>query len=256
MRKIIRSIYKNLLPKRISQSIDVFKHLRMAKVDALNERKVFVLSPHPDDDIVGCGGTLHLYHQKGAEITSIYMTDGRKGNPEYNEDDLVLIRKEEAKKAATMIGIDRLIFLGNRDTELSPSTGTIAELSAILKDQRPEAVFLPFMLDNHHDHIVTNDIFVRAAKDYYGAMMCYGYEIWTPLAVPNCIVDITNQIKVKIEALQQHRSQFEMLDFMEAVYGLSRYRCIVHMLSDKYKYAEAFSACSLSEYKRLWQVVR
>lgn len=255
MRKIIRYIYKNLLPNRISQSIDIFKHLRMAKVDGLKEGKIFVLSPHPDDDIIGCGGTLHIYHQKGAEITSIYMTDGRKGNPECNEDDLVSKRKEEAKKAATIIGIDRLIFLDNRDAELSPSPKTIAELSAILKDLKPEAVFLPFLLDNHHDHIATNDIFVRATKDYNDAIMCYGYEIWTPIAAPNCIVDITNQIEVKIEALQQHGSQLEVLNLTEAVYGLSRYRCALHMLSNKYKYAEAFSACSIAEYKRLWQVI-
>ena len=81
---------------------------------------------------------------------------------------------------------------------------TIAELSAILKDLKPEAVFLPFLLDNHHDHIATNDIFVRATKDYNDAIMCYGYEIWTPIASPNCIVDITQEIEAKQKAVEEH----------------------------------------------------
>lgn len=253
MRRFLQYIYRKLLPLRIRQPLDLFKNLRIQQVNSLVERRVLILSPHPDDDIIGCGGTIHKYHQKGTEITSVYMTDGRKGNPGYNEKELVSIRREEARKASTIIGIDNLIFLDNRDSELSPTSKVIEKLAKIIKDLKPEAVFLPFLLDNHPDHIATNHIFVQSIKDYDDSIACFGYEIWTPLSALNCIVDITDQIEVKRKAMEQFRIQIEQFNIVEAFIGLSRYRGTMHMLSDKY--AEVFLKCSAAEYNRLWQVI-
>lgn len=223
-------------------------------MDGLKERRVLVISPHPDDDVIGCGGTIYKYHLNGAEVTSVYMTDGRKGKPGCDEDEVVSIRRGEVKKASAIVGIGSLIFLDNRDSELSSNPKTIEELSKIIKELKPEAVFLPFLLDNHPDHIATNNIFIQATKNYNGTMACFGYEIWTPLSAPNCIVDITHQIEVKRKALEQFRIQLEQFNFIEAVIGLSRYRGTMHMLSDKY--AEVFLKCTLAEYCRLWYVIQ
>lgn len=248
---MVRYIYKNFLPRRIRQLIDIFPHLRMPKVDGLKEKRVLVLSPHPDDDIIGCGGTLYRYHQMGAEIAVIYMTDGRKGNNRYAEDELVFIRQEEAKRAAKIIGIDRPIFLDNRDSELTPSRKTITELSAILSDYKPAAVFLPFFMDNHPDHIATSQIFFSAARTLTSSM-CYSYGIWTPLPTSNIVSDITACLEKKILALNEHKSQLELIDLVEAAKGLSRYYSI---LNGGNGYAELFIACPLNEYQRLGEAI-
>jgi LmbE family N-acetylglucosaminyl deacetylase len=254
MKRFLRYIYKNLLPSRIGFALDIYKRLRMQQVDELRERRILVLSPHPDDDIIGCGGTIYKYHLKGAEITSVYMTDGRKGDPGYNEEELVLIRREEAKKASAIIGINSLLFFDNRDSELTANSKTIEELSQVVRKIKPDAIFLPFLLDNHPDHIATNNIFVQAIKNYNGDVACYGYEVWTPLSAPNCIIDITEHIKVKRKALEQFQNQLAQYNFIEAVMGLSRYRGMVHMIGDKY--VEVFLRCSIAEYSRLWEVVQ
>lgn len=251
MKKLLRYIYKNLLPARISQSIDVFPHLRMPKMDGLQEKKVLVFSPHPDDDVIGCGGTLYQYHLMGAEIAAVYMTDGRKGNGRYREDELVCIRQEEAKRASRIIGIDKLIFLDNRDSELSPSRKTIMELSAILNDYKPEAVFLPFFMDNHPDHTATSQIFFSAARSLTSSM-CYSYGIWTPLPTSNIVSDITTCLETKILAINEHKSQLELIDLIEAAKGLSRYYSI---LNGGNGYAELFIACPLNEYRRLGEAI-
>jgi LmbE family N-acetylglucosaminyl deacetylase len=223
----------------------------MPKVDGLHEKKVLVLSPHPDDDIIGCGGTLYRYHQMGAEITVVYMTDGRKGNPRYNEDELVCIRQEEAKRASRIIGVNRLIFLDNRDSELTTSHTTIKVLSEIVGDLKPEAVFLPFLMDNHHDHTATSQIFFSAVRSL-ASFLCYSYGIWTPLPTSNIVSDITACFEKKILALSEHKSQLELIDLTEAAKGLSRYYSIMNGGNG---YAELFIACPLNEYRRLGEAI-
>lgn len=254
MRRILKFFYRNIIPSRLRSSMDIFQQLRTGRIEGLTEKRVLVLSPHPDDDIIGCGGAIHIYHKMGAEITVAYITDGRKGNPGYDEDDLVRLRKEEAGKAAAVIGVDRLIFLDNRDSELVASPKTVKEISGILADLEPEAVFLPFLMDNHPDHMATNDIFVEASRAYGREIMCYGYEVWTPLSVPNCVIDITVEMPKKVDALKQHKSQMTEFSLIDAAVGLSRYRGVLHFLKDRY--AEAFVRCSLYEYRRLWEVIR
>lgn len=251
MKRLFRYIYKNLLPARISQFIDLFAHLRMPGVDGLQEKKVLVLSPHPDDDVIGCGGTLCRYHLMGAEVAVVYMTDGRKGNPRYREDELVRIRQEEAKRASRIIGISKTIFLDNRDSELTVSHKTVTELSKILSDYKPEAVFLPFFMDNHPDHIAAGQIFFSAAKSPPVAM-CYSYGIWTPLPTFNVVSDITVCLGKKILALNEHKSQLELMDMTEAAKGLSRYYSIMNGGNG---YAELFIACPLNEYRRLGEAI-
>lgn len=251
MKRLLKYIYKHLLPSRINQSIDLFTHLKMSKVDGLREKKVLVLAPHPDDDIIGCGGTLYRYHLMGSEIAVVYMTDGRKGNNRYREDELVCMRQEEARRASKIIGVNRLIFLDNRDTELSPSPKTIKELFEILGDLKPEAIFLPFFLDNHHDHIATGQIFFSTPKSF-PSCMCYSYGIWTPLPTFNIMSDITTCLQTKILALQEHKSQLEDVDFTEAVKGISRYHSA---MSGGDGYAEIFIACPVKEYQRLGKAI-
>ncbi len=251
MKRFLRYIYKNLLPRRINQFIDVFPYLRMPKVEGLQERRVLILSPHPDDDIIACGGTIYRHHLAGSEITAVYMTDGRKGNYRYREEELIAIRQEEARRAAKIVGINKLIFLDNRDSELTASSKTIKELSKILTDLKPDAIFLPFILDNHHDHIATSQIFFSAAG-VLASCMCYLYGIWTPLPTFNVISDITAYFDTKILALKEHKSQLELSDIPDVVKGISRYYSI---LSGGNGYAELFITCPLPEYRRLGKVI-
>jgi LmbE family N-acetylglucosaminyl deacetylase len=261
IRSILKSVYQNLLPLRIKNSIDLFGQLRhdnfdrpeLVQKENLRHNNILVLAPHPDDDVIGCGGILGIYQKMGAKITIAYMTDGRKGNPKYDENTLVLQRREEAKKATAVLGIDKLTFFDNRDTELSATPKTVKELQDILHEVKPEAVFLPFLLDNHHDHRATNDILIKSSLTYKAPLTCYGYEIWTPIATPNFLVNITDEIEVKRQAIEQHHSQTELCYIADCILGLCRYRSLLYNLKDVY--VEAFFRCKLDEYKRLWQAV-
>jgi LmbE family N-acetylglucosaminyl deacetylase len=181
------------------------------------------------------------------------MTDGRKGGDGVvAEDDLVKIRQEEARRAAEIVGIDHLIFLDNRDGELSTNRKTIGELVEVIDEHKPDLVYLPFLWDAHSDHRTTNAVFVSAlARLQRRDFTCYGYEVWSVL-VPNCIVRIADTVKVKQLALEQFKSQIKYFAMIEASLGLAQYRGIMHGRGEPY--AEAFLRCSAKEYVRLWKV--
>ena len=212
---------------------------------------VLVLSPHPDDDVVGCGGTLYKHHLAGDEITTVYLTDGCKGDPTFaTEQGLVKERQEEARKAAKIIGIDHLVFLNNRDLELRKSKETTGEMIELLEKIKPDIVYLPFFLENHPDHFATNEIFVAACKNMECKFECYAYEIWTPL-MPNRVVDISEHIQKKIDAIKQHKTQVKHIDYVEKIKGLNAYRSIT---VPKAGYVEAFFSCKPQEYIKLFKM--
>lgn len=259
IRRALRLVYRNLLPSRARGYLDLFEEIRRKEAAAprivaagdLEERRVLALAPHPDDEVFGCGGTLGLYHQAGASVFVAYMTDGRKGSSAYREEELVGIREKEAAESSKVLGIDRIFFLGARDGELSRSPAAASKLSGILAETRPEAIFLPFLLDGHPDHVATNDVFAAASRGCPLSFTCYGYEVWTPLPLPNLLVDISGSIDLKREAIEKYKSQTENAALADAAFGLSRYRAVMHGVGRGY--AEAFFRCHASEYLRFWR---
>jgi LmbE family N-acetylglucosaminyl deacetylase len=243
---------------------DVFRHIRvMLKmrdeplypqlIEKPAARCVLVLSPHPDDDVITCGGTLVKHHRAGDHITSVYLTDGRKGDPAWGDEaDLVRERRAETEQAARIIGIDRLVFLGEPDLELRVHRELVRRLSSILDEARPDIVYLPFMLDFHPDHRAANALFVAVCRRGTRVPRVLAYEAWTPL-MPNRIVDITREMPVKCEAIEQHRTQTKNIEYVRLVKGLNAYRTL--HAPRECAYAEAFFEARTEEYAGLWDHV-
>jgi len=258
MRGYSRFIYRRLLPVRLRRQVDLFYSLRPGMhnpelVDLPPGNRVLVLAPHPDDEVIACGGTLYKHHLAGNSITVLYMTDGRKGGDEtLTEEECVRIRREEARQAGKIIGIHHQIFMENRDMELKENRETVSQLREAVSQVNPDIVYLPFFLDNHPDHQATNNIFIAAFNGHKRELMCYAYEIWTPF-IPNCIVDITLYSDVKMESLKRFQSQVRRFNAVGANLGLMKYRSVMHLGKDGY--AECFFRSDFREYARLWKLV-
>jgi len=154
-----------------------------------------------------------------------------------------------------MVGIKNLIFFDNRDSELSAKPKTVKELIDILGDIKPEAVFLPFMLDNHPDHMATSRIFYSAIKECNRTFMCYTWGIWTPLPYFNLAVDITPYVDLKRKALEAHRSQTDVFDVVGATLGLGRYYHVFSGGKGNSGWAEVYLASPSDEFIRLGEAI-
>ena len=74
-------------------------------------KKILVISPHPDDEAIGCGGTLSKHTTEGDIVEVIFLTSGEKGGHGRSESETAVIREKEAQKAAEILKLSKNCFL-------------------------------------------------------------------------------------------------------------------------------------------------
>jgi N-acetylglucosamine malate deacetylase 1 len=212
--------------------------------------RVLVLAAHPDDETVGCGGTMSLLADRGTAVTVLFASDGDAtvGSP-HTAEETGRRRRAEAEAAVAVLGATAR-FAGLPDGRLPERPDELrAAVQAAIDEGQPEAVFVPWFLDGHADHRAVSD---ALAACRLGDVEVWGYEIWTAL-VPNRLVDITPSIDRKRAALAEHATAFLAFD-VSAGLELGRWRSTQGLMGRGY--AEAFLAVPAARYAELTAQVR
>lgn len=145
-------------------------------------RPALVVAPHPDDETLGCGGTIVKKRLAGAPVTIVFMTDGSKSHCRLmDEDELRAIRRKEALAAASVLGVDDcdVVFLNFSDGNLRESRNAAVErLVELIENTRVEQIFTPYRDDVTDDHVVTTAVVEHAVGKCGRNMTVYEYPIW------------------------------------------------------------------------------
>src|SRR5947209_5129326 len=114
---------------------------------------VMVVAPHPDDEALGCGGAIRLHADRGDAVVIVFLTSGEAGLPESPPAAARLMREDEARCAADVLGAVRLEFLrfpdGAMETRVDEAAIALAEL---IDATRPTVMYMPHAGENHADH--------------------------------------------------------------------------------------------------------
>lgn len=205
-------------------------------------KRILVLSPHPDDESIGCGGTISRHVAEGDQVHVLFLTCGEKGGHGRSESVTAELREKEARAAAKILGIERTEFLRLPDGALRADATLVGSLSEKIRKWKPQRIYLPHGQESHADHRVAFRALRRALSDRGNSKSkpeVLMFEIWTPLQVLDEIVDITPYVDVKRAAIQKHVSQCQVVGFDEAILGLNRYRGEMHCWPEG-EYAEVF----------------
>lgn len=219
-------------------------------IDLPPGKRVLVLSPHPDDDAMGLGGTLVKHHQAGCSLTTLVFTDGAAGVPGRDPGEVKRTRRSETEAASRHLGIERLMFWEEPDGALIANSKNASRLRETLVETLPDLVYIPSFLEFHPDHRVVTPLLEMALKGRCPSFMCGVYEASTPIPA-NILVDISEQMEAKLLAVREHRSQMDSMDYPGIVKGFGRWR--TGPFSSRLRYAEAFYLTDAGDYIALWR---
>lgn len=216
----------------------------------MNTPKALVIAPHPDDEVLGCGGTIARLARAGYEVTVlIACADLPPLYPAY----VSAMVEKEARAAHARLGVRESVFLNLASVELSrgPVTALNAPMQDVVDRLRPDVVLIPFP-DRHVDHKAVFDAAMVATRPVgvgEGIGLVAMYEtisetFWNapgaePTFTPSWNVDITATLVQKSTAFCEFASQrqeFPAPRSVEALEALALFRGSQASMP----YAEAF----------------
>ncbi len=115
-------------------------------------QRILVIAPHPDDEAIGCAGTILLHKQSGDTVCVAYITDGRKSEAlGLDSATMAAVRKKEAEASAEALRIDRFEWVGLPEGEWG--LGQLApRLRHLLTEFSPHVIYAPSRIDVHREH--------------------------------------------------------------------------------------------------------
>jgi LmbE family N-acetylglucosaminyl deacetylase/SAM-dependent methyltransferase len=181
-------------------------------------RHALVLAPHPDDELIGCGGTLVRLIAGGARVTVVQATDGSEAASLWNAPDAVrrTVRLDEARAVGAALGFESVICWNEDNAAFRDRPERVAELAALLARLEPALVFTPFVTDVHPDHRVLSGMLAKAIAREPGAMRdarVLSYQVWS-LVPPNLYCDVTAEMEAIERALWRYDTAMKVDDYV------------------------------------------
>ncbi|MBI5371835.1 MAG: PIG-L family deacetylase [Sphingobacteriales bacterium] len=173
---------------------------------------IVVITPHPDDAEASCGGLIANSVAAGSTVIILTMTGGELGISGKSREEARVIRAEEAKNAASLLGA-KVQFFGAVDASLAADSINTAKLGEILLQLHPGLVLAPWPMDVHADHQATGLLAWRVFQDKRCSFSLFFYETTnsphtkTFAFTPTDYIDITGQMTIKRKATLLHTSQ-------------------------------------------------
>lgn len=186
-------------------------------------KKILVIAAHPDDEFLGCGGTLLNYKKKGYEIKSVFLADGETSRSGIiKKKKLILEREEQAKKIAKKCNFIKPVFNRLPDNKLDtvPILKIVKSIEKEIVRFKPEIIFTHFESDLNIDHQLVNKAVVTATRPLSKTFVQRIYCFETPSSTefnftrkqknlfnPNLFVDVSKFIDKKIELLKIYKNE-------------------------------------------------
>ncbi len=213
--------------------------------------KVLVMSVHPDDETLGCGGTLLKHKMEGDEIFWLIATDMKVKDGFSKEK--IAARDKEIETVSLKYNFRKTVRLGFPASKLDkmPVADLVDKISRVFNMIKPEIIYLPFRHDIHSDHRVFFEAAYSCTKSFRQSSIKrilmmeviseteFAPALKARIFVPNHFVDITETIKNKIDIMKIYKSELKKHPFPRSIKNI-RALATFRGAAIGAKYAEAF----------------
>lgn len=207
--------------------------------------KVLVIAPHPDDETLGCGGTILKHKANGDNVHWLIVTNYNKQNLAYNE------RQLEIEKVAKLYSFDSLIKLNIETTTIDQVS--ITRLIDLIKTEinkiEPNIIYIPFLYDIHTDHQNVANAMLSFSKwfrypfikqiNMYETISETNFNFKNKQFNPNLFINISDYMEKKKEIAEIYSSEMKNHPFPRSIRALES-NAIMRGSASGYEYAEAF----------------
>jgi len=190
--------------------------------------KVLIIAVHPDDETLGCGGTLLKHKSNGDAIHWLIGTETISGTEFYN------LREEEIEKVSKLYAFDSVHNLQLKTMHVDEYTMSdlVGKMSKVINEVQPNIIYLPFKGDVHSDHRHIFDAAYSCTKSFRYPFIQKIYMIETlsetefapstneDSFIPNVFVDITPFMEKKLEIIQIFKSEIAAHPFPRSIRNL------------------------------------
>lgn len=186
-------------------------------------KKVLIIGAHPDDEVLGMGGTISRLSTDGVEVHLLIVTDGSTSQYRGTEDidRIINKKKKETEKAAEIIGIKTIMYgeLPDMKLDVTPHTTINKTIETAIDVIKPDTVFTHFWGDVNKDHQAVYESTLVAVRPLAGQVVkelyCYSVPSSTEwntcrqdtMFLPNYYVEIENFKEKKYEAMQAYATE-------------------------------------------------
>jgi LmbE family N-acetylglucosaminyl deacetylase len=212
-------------------------------------QRVLTVAPHPDDEAIGCAGTLLRHHACGDHTCIAIATDGRRSRAVPEANAMARLRHAEAQQAARLMHADRFEWLGLAEGDWQPAE--MAELlRALIIDWRPTLIYAPSRVDFHPEHLAVAHalaLALDATPEITANAQMRVYQVQVPLtrALINLYADVSEWSEGRARVLGAYASQAGSITSGER---LKRYSALAH---GGVQHMESFWQLSAASYAAL-----
>jgi len=181
--------------------------------------KVLIIAAHPDDEALGCSGTIAKHAEEGDKVHLLFICDGVSSRSNSSDND-VEKRKLAAKKSANFLGAESIEFFDFPDNKLDtvPLLKVVQCIEKVIERFRPLVIYTHHIGDLNIDHQITHKAVMTACrpkpdfcvKEIYTFEVLSSTEWQTPGVLqftPNVFVDIGQHINIKQKSLKAYREE-------------------------------------------------
>ena len=183
------------------------------------KKKIIVVAAHPDDEVLGCGGTIVKHVAQGDIVHSVFMSDGV--NSRLDSSKVKLNRRLKASKSVqSLLGISSTHYLNLPDNSMDsvPLLEIVQKLEPIINKIKPSVIYTHSYGDLNIDHQLTHAAVMTACRPIPDSTVreIYGFEVissteWSnPLKLtfkPTLFIDITKHLSKKLNALKAYKQE-------------------------------------------------
>jgi LmbE family N-acetylglucosaminyl deacetylase len=198
-------------------------------------RRILIVAAHPDDEVLGCGGTAARLVKEGNKVFSLILGEGITSRDDTREtkknEDEIKALKEQAEKANKILGIEKTFLFDFPDNRFDTVQflDIVKTIERIKKELKPEMILTHYGKDLNIDHQIVYKAVVTATRPLSSEIVkeIYSFEVlssteWNyPLSFsPDTFFDISRTIDLKLKAMSQYRSELRGLPHPRSSEGI------------------------------------